>query len=70
MIRAVAGRCGACGHFNNAGATLESAFPGMTTMGSGFASARASDGICTLHDVYLSDRAGCDRFEARAVRQG
>jgi hypothetical protein len=59
------GRCGACGHFANDGASVEAAFPGLAAMGSGFASVRANDGVCKLRDIYLPDRAGCGRFDGR-----
>lgn len=68
--RAVPGRCGACHHFDNEGATLEASFAAMVTMGSGFASVRAGDGICALRGVYLSDRAGCGSFNQRSGKQG
>jgi hypothetical protein len=68
--RAVPGRCGACVHFDNEAATLEASFAAMVTMGSGFASVRAGDGICTLRGVYLSDRAGCASFDRRPAEQG
>jgi hypothetical protein len=64
-IPAPPGRCGACRQFANDGTSLETAFPGLVTMGSGFASVRANDGVCKLRGIYLSDRAGCMRFEAR-----
>jgi hypothetical protein len=66
MTRALPGRCGACRHFENDSAKLEVAFPGFAAMGSGFSSVRDGDGLCAVHDVYLSNRAGCDRFEARS----
>jgi hypothetical protein len=62
---ALPGRCGACHQFANDPASLEAAFPGLATMGSGFASVRANDGLCKLRQVYLSDRAGCARFEEK-----
>jgi hypothetical protein len=68
--RTVPGRCGACMHFNNEAATLEASFAALVTMGSGFASVRARDGICSLQGVYLSDRAGCGSFVRRPGRQG
>jgi hypothetical protein len=68
MTYPVAGRCGFCRHFTNDGATLEASFPGLVAMGSGFASVRASDGICRLEGLYLSARAGCHRFEASQHR--
>jgi hypothetical protein len=60
--------CGACRHFENDGAKLEAAFLGFRTMGSAFASTRAGDGLCALHQIYLSDRAVCARFEVRTAQ--
>jgi hypothetical protein len=65
MIRVTPGRCGACRHFENDSAKLEATFPGFASMGSGFSSVRDGDGLCGLHDLYLSNRAGCDRFDVR-----
>lgn len=67
MTRVLPGRCAACRHFNNDGAKLEAAFPGFATMGSGFSSVRSDDGLCAFHDIYLSNQAGCDYFNARAM---
>jgi hypothetical protein len=39
--------------------------PGLRAMGSGFASVRATDGICVLRDIILPRSAGCARFEPR-----
>jgi hypothetical protein len=33
-------------------------------MGSGFASVRAGDGICGLHDMIMTRSGGCTRFQA------
>jgi hypothetical protein len=65
----VPGRCGACLHFDNKAATLEANFAAMVTMGSGFASVRAGDGLCKLRGIYLSDRAGCASFAKRPGQQ-
>jgi hypothetical protein len=65
MIRVIPGRCGACSHFENDSAKLEATFLGCATMGSGFSSVRDGDGLCGLHDLDLSNRAGCNRFEVR-----
>jgi len=62
---ATQGRCGHCAHFCNDPAFLEKAIPGLISMGSAYASVRADDGICGLHDRYLSARSTCANFEAR-----
>jgi hypothetical protein len=60
-----AGRCGACAHFRNDAAYLESAIPGYSSLSSASASVRADDGLCLRRDRYLSARAGCADFSAR-----
>ena len=64
MIKADAGRCSSCAHFRNDPAFLEQAFAGLTSLGSGYGSTRGNDGICLLHDRYLSARSSCAKFAA------
>ena len=63
---AVVAACGRCIYFQNDPAALEQAFPGLTAMGSGYASVRAEDGLCRRHDLYLSARDRCASFVAAA----
>ena len=56
------GQCRSCAHFRNSPEYLESVYPGMTTMSSGYASVRKEDGICLRHDLYLSADAHCDEY--------
>jgi len=53
-------RCATCRHFDNSTATFERAFPGMASFGSAAASVRDRDGICTLHQLHLAARSGCE----------
>jgi hypothetical protein len=55
--------CMDCVHFRNSPEYLEKVIPGLKTMSSGHASVRKDDGICTLHDLYLSASAYCEQFE-------
>jgi hypothetical protein len=55
-------RCGACSHFNNAVASIEPAIHGLRVMGSAYSSVRSNDGICAVHDKYLSAQHGCLDF--------
>ena len=64
------GRCGDCVHFAGSPAAIEARVPGITAMGSAWASVRSQDGICTLRDIYLPARAGCDKFTGRAEISG
>jgi hypothetical protein len=58
-----AGRFMECVYFRNSPEYLERVIPGLKTMSSGHASVRKDDGICTLHDLYLSANAHCEQFE-------
>jgi hypothetical protein len=59
------GRCGGCVHFSNDPAMIEDTFRGLTAMSSGHASVRSHDGLCDLHEVYLSCRDTCRDFSPR-----
>ena len=59
-------RCGDCRHFRNDPAYLEEAIKGLSALGSAWGSARADDGICLIHERYLSSEASCDRFQRHA----
>jgi len=56
-----------CAHFHNSPAYLESVYKGLTSLSSAHASVRKDDGICDLHDVYLSADSWCEQFQATAV---
>ena len=57
--------CSRCRHFANASEELERAFPGLVTMGSGYSSVRADDGLCRVHDRYVTASHHCSGFVAR-----
>ena len=40
--------------------------PGLTVLGSAYASVAADDGMCLRHDTYQSRRFGCGDFAALA----
>ena len=54
--------CRQCRHFRNDAQYLETAFPGLASMSSGYGSVRADDGICTRHDRYLNAESSCVQF--------
>jgi hypothetical protein len=54
--------CRHCRHFRNDAQFLETAFPGLTSMSSGYGSVRAEDGICLWHDRYLNVASSCPQF--------
>ena len=60
--------CGRCQHFENDPGVLEETFPGFTSMGSGYASVRAQDGLCRHHGIYLSADDHCPSFLPVAAR--
>ena len=60
---ALSGKCATCAHFRNDPAYLEQEIPGLASMSSAHASVRADDGICALHDRYLSARSSCAQFK-------
>src|SRR6266403_4286519 len=57
--------CGNCRHFFNASPAIESALPGLSSLSSGYASVRADDGVCSLHDRYIAAESLCGRHAAR-----
>jgi hypothetical protein len=59
--------CQGCVWFQNDPAFIETAYPGLTTMSSGFASVRDRDGVCEFHQLYLSARDSCEQFSLRGL---
>jgi len=59
--------CFGCMHFHNSPVYLERIYPGIKTMSSGFSSVRKDDGICTLHDLYLSADAHCEQYTCQST---
>jgi hypothetical protein len=60
-------QCRNCRHFRNDPKYLETAFKGLTSLSSGYASVRSDDGICVRHDRYLSARSSCQDFSLPAA---
>ena len=54
--------CGSCRYFRAAAAELEAQLPGLRSLSSAFAAVRAGDGLCALHDRYLSAAYSCEDF--------
>lgn len=54
--------CIACGFFRNGPAEIESAFPGMNSLGSAYSSVRAESGICDRLELFVSSRYSCTFF--------
>jgi hypothetical protein len=57
--------CANCRHFVGAPREVEALLPGMRTLGSAYGAVRATDGICRLHDRYLSPSSHCSGFREK-----
>lgn len=60
--RTAASSCLGCRHFSHAPRDIEAALPGLSTLSSGYAAVRASDGLCAVHDRYVAAPSVCDSF--------
>ena len=60
--------CRACAAFRGDAADIEAALPGLRSMGSAYAAVRSDDGLCRLHERFVSARATCAAFQP-AVRE-
>jgi len=58
--------CRWCGHFRDDPAFLETALPGLASLGSGYGSTRAADGLCVRHDRFAAPTGACGEFAAAA----
>jgi hypothetical protein len=56
--------CADCRHFSHSPLDVEAAFPGLCSLGSGYASVRSDDGICAVHDRYVAASSVCAAFSA------
>ena len=54
-----AASCMSCRHFLAQPLALERALPGLNSLSSGYASVRASDGLCAVHDRYVAASSSC-----------
>ena len=62
MTRAAASQCLQCKHFQHAPAEVEAAFPGLSSLSSGYAAVRCDDGICAVHERYVAASSSCSAF--------
>jgi len=56
--------CADCRHFNGQPADIEAAFPGLASLSSAYAAVRSQDGVCAVHDRYVSASSVCARYAA------
>jgi len=60
-------RCADCRHFRDEAPDIETLLPGVRTLSSAYAAIRADDGLCGLHDRYLSARSHCAGYSRSAT---
>ena len=46
---------------------LERALPGLASLSSAYAAVRADDGLCRVHDRYVTCSSSCARYLADAA---
>lgn len=54
--------CQHCVYFQNDPAYMEKIYPGLSILSSGYASVRHRDGVCDLHQIYLSASDVCPAY--------
>jgi hypothetical protein len=54
--------CLNCKHFKHAPADLEAALPGLSSLSSAYAAVRCDDGICAVHQRYVTASSVCPAF--------
>ncbi len=57
--------CARCKFFESDPAAIEAAFPGMSSLGSAYASVRSDAGLCIRRDLFLTPLKNCRDFENR-----
>jgi hypothetical protein len=60
--------CLHCRHFEHSPAALEAALPGLSSLSSAYAAVRANDGLCGVHQRYVTAESTCRQFTARALQ--
>jgi len=56
--------CTDCRYFKHAPLDIEAAFPPLWSLSSAYASVRADDGLCAVHDRYVAASSVCAEFAA------
>jgi hypothetical protein len=57
--------CQNCQHFADSAAAIETAMPGLSSLGSAYAAVRSEDGICHVHGRYLAASSVCSSHATR-----
>src|ERR1700730_6706288 len=68
MAAAHAAGCGNWRHFSKASPPIQAPLPGLSSLSSAYASVRADDGVCSLHDRYIAAESLCASHAARPVK--
>ncbi len=58
--------CRDCASFRDDPAEIEAALPGLSVFSSGSASVRSSDGLCLLHDRFVTAHSACPAFRRKS----
>jgi hypothetical protein len=61
--------CADCGHFNRRPLDIEAALPGLSSLSSAFAAVRSDDGICAVHDRYVTASSVCAAHAGVAIAE-
>ena len=59
--------CRDCAFFRDDPAEIETALPGLSVFSSGSASVRSSDGLCLMHDRFVTAHSACPAFRQRSA---
>jgi hypothetical protein len=59
--------CRGCVHFRDAATEIEAALPNLTSLSSAYAAVRSDDGLCTMHDRYVTASSICDLHVSRSA---
>jgi hypothetical protein len=62
MSPATSPSCLTCRYFKHAPADLEAALPGLSSLSSAYAAVRCDDGICAVHQRYVTASSVCPAF--------
>ena len=62
MSAAASRSCLHCKYFKHAPADLEAALPGLSSLSSAYAAVRCDDGICAVHQRYVTASSLCPAF--------
>jgi hypothetical protein len=59
--------CANCAAFSNDAAELERTVPGLLSLSSGQGDTRGDQGLCQMHDQWVTPNMTCARFRPRSA---